>query len=143
MTSVPSRSNGALGLARLLLWADVPPSGCFGRLRPGCRRDGGFDRCAAATVPSGGAGALGVRAGRDPRLQEGERFGLVIRFWGRTGAGRWSCPQDGCSHFCPVVRSPAFEITKIRDLLERIGPSGSVLEGIEMSGGEGRILKPV
>ncbi|KAK7799095.1 hypothetical protein U0070_009542, partial [Myodes glareolus] len=63
-------SNGALGLARLLLWADVPPSGCFGRLRPGCRSDGGFDRCAAATVPSGGTRALGVRAGRDPGLQE-------------------------------------------------------------------------
>lgn len=100
-------------MARLLLWADVPPSGCFGRLRLGCRSDGGFDRCAAATVPSGGTGALGVRAGRDPGLQEGERSGTMIRFWVRTGAVQWFRPRDGCSHFGTVVRCPAFEITKI------------------------------
>lgn len=143
MTSVPARSNGALGLARLLIWADVPPSGCFGRLRPGRRSDGGFDRCAAATVPSGGAGALGVRAGRDPGLQEGEQSGPAIRFWARAGAVHWPCPQDGCNHFCSVVDSPVFEITKIRDLLERIGRLGSFPEGFGVSGGGGRMLKPL
>lgn len=56
---------------------------------------------------------MGVRAGRDPGLQEGKRSGAMICFWVRTGAVQWFRPRDGCSHFGTVVRSPAFEITKI------------------------------
>lgn len=44
-------------------------------------------------------------------------------FLGQTRAVSWPGPRDGC-HFSPVACSPAFEITKVRDLRSILDPRG-------------------
>lgn len=95
-------------------------------LRWGGSGDGGSDGCAAATGSSRGAGALGVRAERDARHTEGESSGPVVHFSGRARAVHWSGTRDGCNYSSPVVHSPAFEITKVRDILKPIVPLGFI-----------------
>nr|XP_040141891.1 dynactin subunit 3 isoform X1 [Ictidomys tridecemlineatus] len=89
-------------------------------LRWGGSGDGGSDGRAAATGPSRGAGALGVRAKRSARHAEGESSSPVVRFCGRARAVHWSGTLDGCNDSSPVVHSPAFEITKVADGLVKV-----------------------